>query len=230
MKYEDPWERYYRRSTNKRRKHIVFIVQLIAAVCLFAAVWGLGASGTEWGKASGRLVWQAVTMNGDFASVWSDALDWWEKAGRHPLTDSVKAVIARPISPLDRLVCPVEGKVVVPFGTAPDGTYHEGVEWEVAVHTPVKAVAAGKVLDVVRYDEKGSRTVIVQSGAMTVRYGYLAESWIAVGDPVARGQTIGRSGMKDGEYPRLSLVIREKGTAIDPLARMRTNDERTRAE
>lgn len=230
VKREDPWERYYRESSKKKKRNVVQLGQALIAAVLFAIVWGLGASGTDIGKECGRLVWQATTMNGDFSSLFSDIQMTWERIRHHPLVDSVKAVTARPISPLNYLVSPVEGELVVPFGTAADGTYHEEVEWEVAFGTPVKAVAAGKVLDVIRHDDSGSRSVIVQSGPMTVRYGYLSEAWITVGDLIARGQTIGRSGKKGKENPRLSLSIREKGTAIDPIPRLKMSSPKERAE
>ena len=140
---------------------------------------------------------------------------------QYPFFETVKAVTARPVSPLNYLASPADGKLVVPFGLSADGTYHEGVEWEVAVGTPVKAVAAGKVLDVVRDEASGERAIIVQSGPMTVRYGYLSETWVAVGEVVVRAQPIGRSGKKGDGSPRLSLAIREKGSAVDPLTRIR---------
>ena len=64
---------------------------------------------------------------------------------------------------------------------------------------------------------------------MTVRYGYLSETWVAVGDLVARAQSIGRSGKK-GDAPRLSLTIREKGSALDPMTRIRSAFDKTGTE
>ncbi len=205
-------------------------MQAIVAAVLFVVVWGLGASGSELGKESGRIVWQALTMNGDFSAMRTYVGEAWDKVMRYPFFETVKAVTARPVSPLNYLASPVDGKLVVPFGMSPDGSYHEAVEWEVVVGTPVKAVAAGKVLDVVRDDAGGSRSIIVQSGPMTVRYGYLSESWVAVGDLIAREQTIGQSGKKNNTSPRLSLAIREKGSAIDPMTRIRSASNKTGAE
>lgn len=228
MRDRDPWEAYYRPPTKKKKSKVLFI-QSIAAFVLFAVVWGLGASGTEFGKESGRIVWQALTMDGDFSVVKARAEEAWKTTLQYPFFEKVKAVTARPVSPLNYLASPVDGKLVVPFGMSPDGTYHEEIEWEVAVGTPVKAVAAGKVLDVVRDEAVGSRSVIVQSGPMTVRYGYLSETWVAVGDLVARAQSIGRSGKK-GDAPRLSLAIREKGSALDPMTRIRSAFDKTGTE
>lgn len=221
MRDRDPWESYYR-SPSKKKKYRVHLIQSIVAAVLFVVVWGLGASGSELGKESGRIVWQALTVSGDFSAVRTHIDEMWEKVARYPFFETVKAVTARPVSPLNYLASPVDGKLVVPFGVSADGSYHEAVEWEVAVGTPVKAVAAGKVLDVIRDEAGGSRAIIVQSGPMTVRYGYLSESWVAVGDLIAREQTIGQSGKKNHTSPRLSIAIREKGSAIDPMTRIRS--------
>lgn len=221
MREKDPWEVYYR-SPAKKRTYKLHLVQSVVAVVLFAVVWVLGASGGELGKESGRIVWQVLTTEGDFTAVRVRAEEVWKSAVQYPFFETVKAVTARPVSPLNYLTSPVEGKLVVPFGTSPDGAYCEEVEWEVPVGTSVKSVAAGKVLDVVR-DETGlSRSVIVQSGPMTVRYGYLSETHVAVGDLVARAQSIGRSGKKSDGSSRLSLAIRERGSAVDPMTRIRS--------
>lgn len=229
MKDRDPWEAYYR-SSSKKKKSKVHLIQAIVAAVLFVVVWGLGASGSELGKESGRIVWQALTMTGDFSVARTRVEEIWGTVMRYPIFETVKAVTARPVSPLNYLASPVDGNLVVPFGVSSDGTYHEEIEWEVVVGTPVKAVAAGKVLDVIRDNASGCRSIVVQSGPMTVRYGYLSESWVVVGDLVAREQAIGRSGKKDNASPRLSLGIREKGSAIDPMTRIRSASNKTGAE
>lgn len=224
MKHRDPWEEYYR-SSSKKKKSKVRLIQAVIATMLFVVVWGLAASGSELGRESGRIVWQALTVNGDFSVARTSVEETWDKVKRYPFFETVKAVTARPAGSLNYLASPVDGTLVVPFGMASDGTYHEEVEWEVAVGTPVKAVAAGKVLDVVRDNVSSSRAIIVQSGPMTVRYGHLSESWVAVGDLVAREQTIGRSGKKNETSSRVSLSIREKGSALDPMTRIRSLDK-----
>ena len=229
MREKDPWEVYYR-SPAKKKRYKLHLVQSVVAIVLFAVVWVLGASGSELGRESGRIVWQALTAEGDFMAVRVRAEELWKSAVRYPFFETVKAVTARPVSPLNYLASPVEGKLVVPFGVSSDGTYHEEVEWEVPIGTPVKAVAAGKVLDVVRDEEGLSRSVIVQSGPITVRYGYLSETWVAVGDLVVRAEPIGRSGKKNDGFPRLSLAIRERGSAVDPMTRIRAVSDKARTE
>lgn len=169
---------------------------------------------------SGQVVWQATRMEGDFSPMWSAIDAWWHKLTAQSWSDSVRAVTARSVNPFHHLEKPIEGVVVTSFGMGQDGSVQEAVEWEAEVGSSVKAVAAGRVIDVVRDETSGTRAMVMQSGVLTIRYDYLAETWVAVGDTVTRGQTIGCSGKKDGKYPRLSLSIRERGKAIDPLTRI----------
>lgn len=219
MKRQDPWEIY--QSETKRKQWIcVPVVQGIVACCVLAGVCIVSATNTQLAKISGQVVWQATHMAGDFSQVWS-----WLDSAKQRLTDgvwfdSVRAVTARPAVSLRNLEKPIEGVIVSEFGEGQDGIWHEEIEWEVPQGSKVKASSAGKVIDLVRDEAADNRTLIVQSGSMTLRYGYLSETWVSVGDMVARGQIIGCSGKKDGKYPRLSLAIRERGKAIDPLSRM----------
>lgn len=219
MEQPNPW-RGYRQEVHRGRLHWMQRMQIMLAVILLLAVWLVPMVNPRWGQISGQLVWQTTREAGDFSKMWEQIELWRDSVMRQPWFDSVRAVTARPVSPFHYLEKPVEGTVVVPFGKAKDGTIHDTVEWEVAIGSEVKAAMAGKVIDIVRNDAEGSRTLVMQSGPMTIHYGYLAESWVSVGDLVTRGQVIGRSGMKDGKYSRMSLTIRERGQAIDPLERI----------
>lgn len=219
MRYQEPWDSYRRESVRGRHR-LILMVQAVLACCLFVFVWILSATNTDMGKMSGQLVWQATHTAGDFSRVWSMLDGAWQKITTVPWIDSVRAVTARPVSPFHYLETPIEGMVVTTFGMGQDGVFHEEVEWETSSTTAVKASAAGKVSDIVRDDASGNRILVMQSGPLTLRYGYLSETWVSVGDSVVRGQTIGRSSKKDGNCSRLSLAIRERGKAIDPLSRM----------
>lgn len=219
MEQPNPW-REYRQEGHRRRLNWMQRIQIAIAVMLFLAVWLVPMVNPRWGEVSGQLVWRTTREVGDFSQMWGQIESWRDSMMRQPWFDSVRAVTARPVSPFHYLEKPVEGTLVVPFGKAKDGVVHDTVEWEVATGSEVKAVSAGKVIDIVRNDAVGNRTLVMQSGPMTIHYGYLAESWVSVGDLVTRGQTIGRSGMKEGKYSRMSLAIREKGQAIDPLERI----------
>lgn len=229
MRRHDPWEIY--QQENLRRRWIkIPVVQAIIAGCLLSGVWILSATNTELGKKSGQLVWQATCMMGDFSPIRAYMESFQQSLVRLPWIDSVRAVTARQVNPFHYLEQPIEGTLVTPFGMGKDGRFHEEVEWEVKFASTVKATSAGKVIDVVRDDAGGGRTLVVQSGPMTVRYGYLSETWVTIGDLVARGQGIGRSGKKDGKVPMMSLSIRERGQAIDPLPRMSNGSDRGRGQ
>lgn len=227
MKRQDPWE-IYQQESARRRWIRISVVQAIIAGCLLSVVWILSVTNTEIGKKSGQLVWQATCMTGDFSTVLERMERIHQAVSRLPWLDSVRAVTARQVSPFYYLEQPIEGTLVTSFGMEKDGRIQEEVEWEVKFGTQVKAASAGKVIDVVRDDLRGSRTLVVQSGPMTLRYGYLSETWVTIGDLVARGQVVGRSGKKDGNLPRMSLSVRERGQAIDPLTRMSNGSDRER--
>ncbi len=108
-------------------------------------------------------------------------------------------------------VPPVAAPVAVPF-RAPACTYcpgHRGVQFDVAAGTLVLAAAPGVVqfagiVAGVRY------VVVSQPDGLRATYGMLAQVLVGVGESVAAGDPIGRSG------PHLYFGLRDGVLAIDP--------------
>ena len=118
------------------------------------------------------------------------------------------------------MLWPVDGTLSSPFG-AHDGRNHdhEGIDVAVAEDTPVRAACDG----IVTYAGNGLRgygnVVIVQhAGGLFTLYAHNHRLEVRVGDPVARGQEIARSGQTGhATAPHLHFEVRLGSIARDPL-------------
>lgn len=124
-------------------------------------------------------------------------------------------------SDLGRLDWPVEGAFVYDFGRERKAN-NTAVRWNgvgiaAAEGTPVRAVAAGKVLEVARFGTYGQTVIVEHGGGDYSVYGSLASTSVAKGAAVAKGQTIGTVGLSDPDLgPHLHFEIRKGGPAVDP--------------
>lgn len=120
-----------------------------------------------------------------------------------------------------RLPWPVPGVVTERFGVVVNRelgtrTSSPGIVIAAAPSTEVRAVAAGRVVRVQTMDEYG-RLVFVRHGDYLTLYANLSSARVAVGDVVAAGEEIGRSGT-DAE-PRgaaLFFAVFHDGAPEDP--------------
>lgn len=120
--------------------------------------------------------------------------------------------------PLDRV------RVTSTFGER-SGTFHEGIDLEAPVGTPVHAVEVGRVVFTASRIGGYGRTVILEhprSGLLTV-YAHLQRPLVKEGRWVSRGQTIALSGQSgNASGPHLHFEIRKGITPIDPARVMTT--------
>ncbi|HEY2748179.1 MAG TPA: M23 family metallopeptidase [Polyangia bacterium] len=116
------------------------------------------------------------------------------------------------------MLWPVDGTLSSPFGRR-DGRAHEGIDLAVAEDTPVRAACDG----VVAYAGDGMRgygnVVILQhGGALATVYAHNRALAVRVGETVARGQIIARSGQTGhATAPHLHFEVRKGSIARDPL-------------
>jgi septal ring factor EnvC (AmiA/AmiB activator) len=116
---------------------------------------------------------------------------------------------------------PVQGPLVYTFGRAvqPNNTTirWNGVGISAASGTPVKSVAAGRVVRVSQLGTYGLTVIIEHGGGDYTIYGSLARADVRQGQTVVKGQVIGGVGISDPELPpHLHFEVRHGGPAIDP--------------
>ena len=104
---------------------------------------------------------------------------------------------------------------------------HVGTDFAVPVGTRICAIAPGRVMRVQNDMERGGLKVVVDHGGNLVStYNHLSRNLVEVGTRVARGQSVGLSGMSgvDGVLffpwlaPHLHLNVLLNGAFVDPFA------------
>ena len=121
-----------------------------------------------------------------------------------------------------RLVRPVEGRLASRFGlrrvfNGEPRAPHVGLDLAVPRGTPVKADAPGLVLAVGDYFFNGKTVFVDHGNGLISMYCHLGRIDVQVGDPVARGQVVGLSGMTGrASGPHLHWSVILNGVMVDP--------------
>ena len=108
--------------------------------------------------------------------------------------------------------------ITSPFGEPRAGGTHHGVDLVPAGPWDILAIRDGCVVAASWYDGYGNRLVIEHADGYSSLYAHLASFYVAPGDCVARGQSIGlmdSTGNSTG--PHLHLEIKLNGELLDPL-------------
>jgi septal ring factor EnvC (AmiA/AmiB activator) len=118
---------------------------------------------------------------------------------------------------------PVRGTVVGRFGQEKHPKYNvytvnNGIDIAVAVGTPVRAVARGRVdYTSEDYGSFGPIVIVNHGDGYYTLYGHLSEIHVSVGQEVAAGAAIGRSGEEGSlKGPMLHFEVRKGASALDP--------------
>ncbi len=120
-----------------------------------------------------------------------------------------------------RLDWPVDGSFLYDFGREQRAN-NTAVRWngigiKAPTGTPVRSVAAGKVLEVSRFGTYGLTVIVEHGGGDYSIYGSLGTADVTKGGTVAKGQVVGTVGISDPELgPHLHFEIRQGGPAVDP--------------
>ncbi len=122
--------------------------------------------------------------------------------------------------PQHSLPWPVEGKIVEAFGRHKDReldtwVIRQGVRLETSAGSPVKAMAAGRVIFAGPFRSYG-RVVIVDHGTFYGVYGELGDILRAKGQQLSAGEAFAVAGPAGG-HGRLYLEIRAGSEAYDPV-------------
>jgi murein DD-endopeptidase MepM/ murein hydrolase activator NlpD len=98
-----------------------------------------------------------------------------------------------------------------------EAAMHEGVDFTADVGTPIKAAAAGVVINVERHPAYGNLLEIDHGNDLVTRYAHTSKILVQPGALVKRGQIVaevGNTGRTTG--PHLHFEVRIKGTAHNP--------------
>jgi septal ring factor EnvC (AmiA/AmiB activator) len=116
---------------------------------------------------------------------------------------------------------PVNGRVVIGFGQQKDaklGTYYEsnGIEIAVAPGSPIRAVAAGKVVFADYIKGYGNLFILSHPGGYHTLYAQTDRMQKKLGDKVSAGDLLGHSGLAGRES--IYFEIRSNGSPVNPLS------------
>jgi septal ring factor EnvC (AmiA/AmiB activator) len=127
-----------------------------------------------------------------------------------------------------RLPWPLQGEIIGRFGPEKHpkwGTVvpNNGVDIAAAVGTPVHAVAKGRVdYTSEDYESYGQMIILNHGDGYYTLYAHLSEIDVTVGQEVAPGQQIGRSGDSGSlKGPELHFEVRKGGASLDPQSWLR---------
>lgn len=118
---------------------------------------------------------------------------------------------------------PVAGDISSAFGprSAPAegaSTNHKGVDYPVAIGTPVSVSADGTVTFAGVQSGFGNTVVIDHGEGMTTLYGHLSQILVSVGQQVTAGWVIGLSGATGTvSGPNLHFQVMVNGSPVDPM-------------
>ncbi|WP_456324894.1 M23 family metallopeptidase [Desulfonauticus submarinus] len=135
----------------------------------------------------------------------------------------------RPYQLLNKIVRPVQGKVISLFGVKRvlNGnvrSYHRGVDFRARLNTPIKSFSKGKVV-LVKEMFFGGNTVVVDHGlGVYSLYMHLNRFTVKKGQIVQAGQVIGLAG-KTGRAtgPHLHFALFILGRPVNPLPLFKSN-------
>jgi len=118
----------------------------------------------------------------------------------------------------ERLVWPVKGRVLSPFGTNAVGARNDGINISVSRGTPVHAAAPGTVSyvgsDIKAY---GNLVLISHDNGLVTAYAHCDKITVARGDHVMSGQVIALAGATgDVDEPQVHFELRQGTKPVDP--------------
>ena len=144
-----------------------------------------------------------------------------------PETANAPVVGTLSTSDIGKLDWPVDGDIVINFGPETLSPQQGGgvIRWtgigiKAPVGTPIRAVAAGKVVRVQRLSTYGLGVVVQHGNGYYSLYWQLQNASVKEGERIARGTTVGTvGGQNSAKGPHLYFEIRgENQIALDPIA------------
>lgn len=225
---ERTWQSYYDEEPD-----YTWLKKIIAAVALFALVYGAHISGTWVGMEVTSAVRQMLITQTDFVYYTERTFEYvnryWPNAVNSPVMPvlkQVQATMARPADPLRYMIKPVTGQIIIPYGwqknQAPKGAvFHDGITISAPLGNGVQAAAGGRVKMVTDSAVLGRMLIIDHGQGIETIYGHLSEVIVKEGDDISLGQIVARTGKSGSAAAELYFELRENGAAVDPLTRIK---------
>jgi len=151
-----------------------------------------------------------------------------EKLGQVQLTIQQADRMRRIVSglPIARPM-PAEFETTSGFGTRSDPftrglAMHTGIDFRAPSGTPVKATAAGKIVEADYVGGYGNMVEVDHGAGLSTRYAHLSSIGVEIGQTIAKGDILGRVGTTGRSTgPHLHYETRIDGEPADPLRFMR---------
>lgn len=120
-----------------------------------------------------------------------------------------------------KLGWPVQGRVIIGFGTQKDdklGTYYEsnGIEIATPPGSPVRVVAGGKIVFADYFKGYGNLVIVSHPGGYHTLYAQMDRMQKNKGKSVSAGDLLGYSGL--GGRESIYFEIRKEGSPVNPLS------------
>jgi murein DD-endopeptidase MepM/ murein hydrolase activator NlpD len=125
------------------------------------------------------------------------------------------------------LMWPVSGPITDRFGMRYHPVYHRmiphnGIDIGVPTGTPVAAAGSGTIIVASYQGDCGNMIAIDHHGGLSTVYCHLSHIFVAVGQTVQRGQTIGAAGATgDATGPHVHFGVLQNGHPVDPMSYLR---------
>jgi murein DD-endopeptidase MepM/ murein hydrolase activator NlpD len=125
------------------------------------------------------------------------------------------------------LIWPLEGEILSGFGAVRGRRHHQGIDMAAPRGTPVRAAAAGRVIQSRWLRGYGNFVSLDHGDGVESRYAHLHSLLVRRGAWVERGQPLGTVGATgNATTPHLHFEVRRDGRARNPLAWMPAAPER----
>lgn len=124
------------------------------------------------------------------------------------------------------MIWPLQGRISSGFGWRQDPEtgrdhFHEGVDIEAPLGTPIAVVLDGNVSEVTESPTFGYMVVVEHEPGLETVYAHLSEVLVRSPQPVMQGEVIGRVGQTGKALvPHLHFEVREQGVPVDPSAHL----------
>jgi len=136
-------------------------------------------------------------------------------------SDTVTDAMPAPAVSGGKFRWPLRGRVIVAFGTLPDGSKNDGITLAAPLGTDIHAAEAGRVHYVGALKGYGNMVLIRHANDWATAYGYVDQILVKVNDEVKRGDVIAKVG-KSGPVvqPQLKFELRKASVPVDPVAHL----------
>lgn len=94
---------------------------------------------------------------------------------------------------------------------------HQGTDFRAPTGTPVRAIAAGRVIVSSVSPGRGQYVQLDHGDGVRSLYQHLSRRLVQVGEHVACGEDVGRSGASGGVAPHLHVEVSVSGATVDPV-------------